>query len=491
MRSEPGTSAARAPGDLGSAPARPRRLHPASVLFLITHRLRTIWPLALLVLARRSAILDAVGAVVAIGVLAEAVLQWLRRTYTLDERALRIDEGVLTRGQRLVPLERIQHVSQVQKLLHRVLGVVRLRIETAGGGGQPEVDLDVIGLAEAARLRAALLAGKAAVAGGVAAPPAAAPPERVLLRLSLGQVVLAGVTGTRAAAILAVVGSASQYLDDLPDSLVRNLDPNVELPPAGLQVILLGVFVVALVWFGLASASSVLTDYGFTLVRTADELVARRGLLDRRESTVPLARVQVVWVDEPVVRRLLGYASVRVQSAGQGSDRVRIPILPAAELDRVLAEVLPRAAPLPPLLRPPRAARRRAVVRRVVPVAVLAALAGVLLWPWGASAVLLLPLAAAAGLGAYRGLGHALRGGYLVARRGWLLRTTAVVPLAKVQSARVLSTPFQRRAGLATQYADVAGGGTMPRVVDESAERAEALLESVVGRVPAGADSRG
>jgi putative membrane protein len=485
MRSEPGTSAARAPGEVDPASARPRRLHPASMLFLVVHRLRTMWPLALLVLARRSAALDAIGAIVAAGVLAEAVLQWLRRTYSLDGQALRIDEGVLTRGQRLVPLERLQHVSLVQKLLHRVLGVVRLRIETAGGGGRPEVDLDVIGLAEAARLRAALLAGKAAIAGGVAAPPHAAPAERVLVRLSLGQVVLAGVTGTRAAAILAVVGSASQYLDDLPDSLVRRLNPSLDLPPAGPQVILLGVLVVALVWFGLASASSVLSDYGFTLVRTADELVARRGLLDRRESTVPLARVQVAWVDEPVVRRWLGYASVRVQSAGQGSDRVRIPILPAAELDRVLAELLPRAAPMPPLLRPPRAALRRAVVRRVAAVAVVVAVAGVLLWPWGASAALLLPLAAAAGVGAYRSLGHALRGGYLVARRGWLLRSSAVVPLAKVQSARVTSTPFQRRAGLATLHADVAGGGTMPRVVDESAERAESLLQPVVGRVHA------
>jgi putative membrane protein len=470
-----------------AGPPRPRRLHPVSMVFLLVRRVRALWPLALVVLAWRSPVSLLLVALVAPGLLVAVALQWLRRTYTLDGTVLRVEEGVLARRQRLLPLDRIQQVSLVQRLLHRVLGVVRLRIETAGDAGRSEVDLDVIDRAEAVRLRAALLAGKAAIAAGVAgqpvAPPAAAPPERVLVRLSLGQVLLAGVTGTRAAAILAVVASASQYLDDLPDSLARRLNPHWQLPPAGPGVILLAVLAGAVLWFALAAASSVLSDYDFTLVRTADELVARRGLLDRRESTVPLARVQVAWIEEPVVRRWLGLASLRVQSAGQGGgDRVRIPILPTAELDRVLAELLPGAAPLPRLLAPPRAALRRAVVRRVVPVAVVAAAVAVLWWPQGAAAALLLPAAAAAGVAAYRSLGHALSGDHLAARRGWLLRSTAVVPVAKTQSARVTSTPFQRLAGLASLHADVAGGGNMPRVTDESLERAESLLTAVLGR---------
>jgi putative membrane protein len=480
MQSEP-WAGARAAGGREPPPSRPRRLHPAGMLFLLARQLRAMWPLAILLLARRNAVVLAIAGVVLLVLLVTTVLQWLRHTYTLDGQVLRIEQGVLGRRRRLVPLDRLQQVSLVQRLLHRLLGVVRLRLETAGGAGEPEVDLDVIGLGEATRLRAALLAGKAASAGGVAAQPATAPPERVLVRLSAAQVALAGITGTRAAAILAVLASASQYLDDLPGSLVERFNPGWELPTVGPSVILLAVLAGVLVWFGLAVASSVLTDYGFTLVRTTEELVTRRGLLDRRESTVPLGRVQVVWIDEPVVRRALGFASLRVQSAGQGGgDRVRVPILPKAKVDRVLAELLPSAAPLPPLLAPPRAARRRAVVRRVLPVTVLVAAASAVLWPWGAGAVPLIPLSVAAGVAAYRSLGHALSGGHLVARRGWLLRTTAVVPVAKTQSARVTSTPFQRLAGLASLHADVAGGGSMPRVTDESVERAESLLAAVV-----------
>jgi putative membrane protein len=205
--------------------------------------------------------------------------------------------------------------------------------------------------------------------------------------------------------------------------------------------------------------------------------------------------VQVVRIEESLLRRWLGFASVRIQSAGQAgraeatTSRLAVPILPAVRVNRLLGELLPGAAPVPMLLRPPPAARRRAIVRRVVPVLVVAALVTLLLWPWGAVAVVALPLAWLAGDAAYRNLGHARHGGFLTARRGALIRTTAVVPAAKAQSVRVRSTLFQRRAGLATLHVDVAGGGAIPQVTDEAVTTAERLLASVVRRGPASAAS--
>jgi putative membrane protein len=244
----------------------------------------------------------------------------------------------------------------------------------------------------------------------------------------------------------------------------------------------------ALVWFGLAAASSVVTDAGFVLVRSGDNLVVRRGLLERREAVVPLARVQVVRIEESLLRRGLGFASIRIQSAGAAgrsddrASRLAIPILRADRVNHVLGELLPGAAPVPLLLAPPPAARRRAIVRWVVPTLLVAAVVVVVLRPWGLLALAAVPLAWLAGEAAYRNLGHAKRAGFLTARQGALLRRTTVVPVAKAQSARVHASLFQRRAGLATLYVDVAGGGAMPRVIDEAGQTAEALLATVVTR---------
>jgi len=383
-----------------------------------------------------------------------------------------------------------------------VLGVATLRVETAGGGGAAEVDLDVVPLGEAQALRSLLLRAKegAAVAGGdagvAAAAEAAAPVERVLLRLSVGEVMLAGITGTRAAAVLIVLGPLSQLSDLFPslsDWLLRRFNPEAVAPTTPAAVIAVAVLAVA-VWLGLAAASSVVTDYGFTLARLGGDLVVRRGLLERREAVLPIARLQVVRVDESLLRRALRLASIRIQSAGrtggadQTASRLAVPILQRSDVNRVLGELLPGAVPVPRLLAPPPTARRRMVRRRILQAAPLTAAVAVALWllsrPAASLALLLVPLAVLGGLAAYRSLGHARRGGFLYARQGVVIRVTTVVPVAKAQSGSVRSSFFQRRVGLATLHVDVAGGGPTPKVMDEAEGTAEELLQVVLGRSP-------
>jgi putative membrane protein len=423
---------------------------------------------------------------------------------------------VLARKLRAVPFDRIQQVDLVRKPLHRLLGVATLRVETAGGGSAAEVDLDVVTLAEARVLRASLLRARAQVAdgsgeaaagrpagaiGAIGAEVAAPPAERVLLRLRLGEVMLAGITGSRAAAALVVLGPLSQADDWFPglsDWLFRRFDPEAVTPTT--PAAFLAVAVLALiVWLGLAAASSVVTDYGFTLARVGDDLVVRRGLLERREAVLPLSRLQVVRIEESLLRRLLGLASIRIQSAGRtgGSDRtasrLAIPVLRRTEVNRLLGELLAGAAPVLLLLAPPPAARRRAVTRSLLrTIVVVAAVAVPLLLltspgPAAVSAgavlvVAVLALAVLAGLAGYRNLGHAAGNGFLYARVGVAIRVTTVVPVAKAQSGSVRSTPFQRRSGLATLHVDIAGGGPAPRVYDEAEPTAERLLQVVLGR---------
>jgi putative membrane protein len=485
----------------GAAPeARgPRRLHVLSPVFFAGRHVRQLWPLALLLAARRQWWLLALGALV---LLAWSSLEWLRRTYALEGGALRLEEGVLARKLRAVPFDRIQQVDLVRKPLHRLLGVATLRVETAGGGSAAEVDLDVVTLPEARTLRASLLRAKARLADAPAGVEVAEPPaERVLLRLRLGEVMLAGITGSRAAAALVVLGPLSQASDWFPglsDWLWGRFDPEAVAPTTPAAFLAVAV-VAVVVWLGLAAASSIVTDHGFTLARVGDDLVVRRGLLERREAVLPLGRLQVVRIEESLLRRLLGLASIRIQSAGRtgGSDRtasrLAVPVLQRTEVNRLLGELLPGAAPVLRLLAPPPVARRRAVTRSVrrTAVAVAAvALPLLLLTSPGAAAlssatvpvVAVLGLAVVAGLAAYRNLGHAAGNGFLYARVGVAIRVTTVVPVAKAQSGSVRSSPFQRRSGLATLHVDIAGGGPTPQVYDEAEPTAERLLQVVLGR---------
>jgi len=112
-----------------------------------------------------------------------------------------------------------------------------------------------------------------------------------------------------------------------------------------------------------------------------------------------------------------------------------------------------------------------------VPAVVVTLPTVVVAWPWGlALPPIAVAIAVVLGIDAYRGLGYRCDDGILVARQGSLLRRTVVVATARAQSARVRSSPFQRRAGLATLAVDVAGG-TAPEVVDQTTDVAERLAD--------------
>ncbi len=466
-------------GDPSEGASTAQRLHPASPLIELGSRTLQFVPLVVLALLRDGFALIALGLLV-LGV-AGSFVAWWRRTWTLDGRTLRLDEGVLGRRQRVVPLDRVQQVHLRRGPLHRLAGVAAVRIETAGGGGGSEIELDAIGLERAQWLQAALRAP------GVHSAGEDTQVEQVLVRLSPAEIVLAGLTSIRALAALAVLGPALQLAGDLlpVERLVRQLDPEA-LVRVGASTALAGGALALVVWVLLAAGLGLLTDYGFTMSLRGDDLVVRRGLLDRREAVLPRARVQVVRVEESLVRRWLHRSALRMYSAGSTgkdayADQVAVPLIRRDRVDEVLAVVLPGATPRPVLARHPPAARRRLLVRALVRSSLLAAALLVVLWftvgvwPWGLAVLLPVGAAVPLALTAYRALGHAAGDGFVHARQGALRRTTTILPLRGVQSTRVSSSPLQRRSGLASVHLDVAGPISAPVVTDVAGVRAEEL----------------
>lgn len=483
-----------------SAPdlSRTQHLHPLSPVFDLISLVRQLIPAVV------GASVSGVEALIPVGVallVAGRYLVWWRRTWSFDGAAFRMDSGVLARSEVRIPAARIQQVEVVRGLRHRLLGLATIEVETAGGAGRSEIDLEVVRLDVAMALRDALVRARDAARGdhrvsttGDPADPAAtgpSPPDDVLVGLSTGRLALAGVTGPQLFVLLPAVGWLFQVLDDLPTRIAR-LSRQGELGSAGPVAVAGAVVVGVLAWLAVAAGASIVANHGFTVRRRGDDLVLARGLLSRRESTVPLRRVQAVRVDQSILRRALGMVTLRVQSAGQGGGEAEVslrgvvPLLTPVEAVSLVTTMVGEAGELGPLLPAPAAARRRALIRRVVPAVVVTAPLAVVAWPWG-----LLPLAVAVGLAivlgidAYHGLGYRWDGGVLVARQGSLVRRTVVVAAARAQSARVRSSPFQRRAGLATLALDVAGG-TAPEVVDQTTDVAERLAVRTLATPQAG-----
>ena len=158
----------------------PQRQSLLAIVFLALRFIRNIGIVQIVVgigfvLTRSPSLLLVVFGVIVIGgvLLLIATLNWWRYTFYVADGELRVMRGVLSQQELTVPLDRVQSVSIEQKLLHRVVGLVQVSLDTAGTSAA-EFTIDAVDQEIAASLQAAAAdhaARKARDAAMVAAPP--------------------------------------------------------------------------------------------------------------------------------------------------------------------------------------------------------------------------------------------------------------------------------------------------------------------------------
>ena len=475
------------PGPFEAASPAPRRLHPLTLLFEAFDEAGALLVPAVVggAWAGGGHMARMAGWMLLLLVVPSAlwaVAEYLTFRYRLTGEGLVLDQGVLRRRHRVIPMARVQSIDVRQSALQRLLGVAELHVETAGGEAAEAV-LSVLSAPEAEALRAELLSQRGAAEPGVAAAP------NVLARLSARDLAMAGATsneaGVIAALLIGAVELAYQFGVPLPipgvDLRALAARPLMDLAPA----IAAGAAVVfALAWI-FSIAGALLTYYGFSLERTRDELHKRYGALARRGASVPLGRVQAVRVRESLLRRPLGLAALQIETAGaapgQGQHRGVEAFLPLArigEVPRLITAVFEDLDFAALHFRPvhPRA-RIHTFVRYSVPLLGLAALLAVLIGPGWLWLALLLPLLYGAAHLHVRHLGYAVAPGYVALRAGFLTRTTWIIPERRIQTLHVYESRLQRRLGLATLGVDTAAGEAA--AVDLGAPEAGAILSEL------------
>ena len=466
-----------------------RRLHPGTIaLRIVVKAPQNAAGIVALGAAASQGGLRVMLGVGALALVAAAVFTWARWrsfTYRIAAGELVIADGILHRNRRSIPFERIQDVSIDQKLLARVFGLARVRIET-GGGEADEATLDSVSLAEAGRLRAVLRGGDASSAEPDAPPPA----RTTIFAMDTRRVLTMGLFGFS----LVWVGVLFAGLNQLGDLI--GLDWHGWRDWAGVarqEAIALATplfaALAAIVALAIGAISGVartfFVEHGFRLEQEGDRLRRVRGLTTRTEVVVSLARVQLALIECGMVSGRFGWSGLRFQTLG-GSDDVggRQHVAPFArddEVARVLAAArYPAFDPLP--LRPVAFGHvvRATILRGLGPLVVIGIFS--LFVPFAAFALIIVPVPVAAALLARRRHRYAILGNHLHVMRGVLAKRAWIVPLARIQSVSVTRSPLQRLLGIATVRVDTAGakGIGRPDIADLAVEDAEPLARALL-----------
>lgn len=432
-------------------------------------------------------------------------LRWRRTRYRIGPERAELHTGLLLVKRRSLARERIRTVDLTAHPLLRILGLVKVRIGTGEhtGGGESTLELDPVSRAEGERLRQELLAR------GTAGVPEAEQ-EGTLAVLDPRWIRYAPVSFVAPLLGGAAVGAVMQVSQwfGVQTQVIDWVGERVRGTPLLWTVVVLAALALVAGVVG-ALGLSVEMWFGYRLEREpAGTLRVRRGLFTSRSLSIEERRLRGVELVEPLGVRLCGAARVDAVATGlvkDGEDknadhRTLLPPAPAPVADDVVALVL--REPVPPTSAPltahPRAARSRrlrwALAASLAPVLVLLVLGlcltDVLLYAAAACAAVAVPAAVPLALDAYRSLGHALDGDYLVARSGTVRRGTVALRRDGVIGWTLKQSWFQRRAGVLTLTATTAAGdGAYPvydadeqEILDFAARAVPALLEPFLER---------
>jgi putative membrane protein len=436
------------------------------------------------------------------------VLRWFTTGYRITQSHVQIKRGILNRQLLSVPRDRIRSVDVDSTLLHRIFGLSVVKVGTGASHGVDELEFNAMRSGDVPAFRREILSHvpknaapvtDATDAADVTAMGAAERPGHNFSRWTSSWVRYAPFTLSGVSSIIVVVFFVLQtqffengLLTRIP--FVKHELAQIEhLPTLTLVVWSTGILIAA------ASAVAVvrylLSYSGFAISRVDQAtLHITHGLLHTRQISLDERRLRGVQLSEPLSLRAVGGAWTHAIMTGLGRQRGGVALLsppgPRDEAIRIAMEIVGIEVALTEELRQhgSRAHRRRytraatfaAVLAVIALIAQLLGYVSPAVW-W--AFVVIVPGSAFLARDRYRGLGHAVLPGWVVARSGSLNRKRVVLATEGIIGWTIRRSLFQRRAGLATLIATTAAGRHSYSIPDLPVDEAWPLIEAVNAQV--------
>ena len=309
--------------------SEPQRQSPFAIVMIGIRVVRSLGIAQLLVaiavIVRWAADGRLLFAIVVVGAvfLAVSALSWWRYTFQFVDSELVVTSGVLRADRLTVPVGRIQSVAVEQELLHRLTGLVKVVIDTAGSS-QAEFTIDAVARPVADELQRRVgttRPGGASV--DVAANEQHDPEERIVFQHDTRRLIVTALTMSPWAGLALLVplfALSQEALEPIVDRLT-DAAPEVSAESFGWWSVP-PIVVAALAFVVLLNLGRVfLTDWQLALRTDATTVRRTAGLLSRTSHASTRNRVQVMTSRQNPLQRRVGLRDIHLSNAGSGDLR--------------------------------------------------------------------------------------------------------------------------------------------------------------------------
>lgn len=404
--------------------------------------------------------------------LASGVIKWWKFVYWFEDGELRIEYGLFVKKKRYIPFERIQSLDYTEGIFHRPFGLVKVKVETAGGGAgsEAEAELTAIRLQAAEQIKEEMVRAKRRAVQNDSEllsedqPVKVEPTATILHTMSTKDLlVLALTSGGIGIFFSGIAVALSQFSEFIPyEAIYAEV---VDFLRFGFMLVALLVFLLLAVAFLVSVGITFLQNYQFTVSLDEKELVLKRGLLEKKRTTVPLKRIQSVQMVENPLRQLFGYVTLVVDSAGGGgeehSDSIKlVPLMKKREARELLESIFDHLDFAPEFTRSPKRARKFYYRAGLIVLLLIGSVLSYFFFPYGLLFFLLLPITFFLGMWNHRTTGVSLYPTFAVFQYRNFARRTVWMDKKRIQSVTLSQSYFEKRSQVGTLRATVKAGSS-------------------------------
>lgn len=459
------------------------RLAGVSPVFLfIEVAKKSIFPLVATFLGTSGGLQDRIFIGIAVFFSLFSIIQYWFFHYWLEEDRLVVKSGIFFKSLRQVPYERIQNITTERGILHKLMNVTTLQLESASGQ-KPEALIRVISNEQAEYVHR-FIADKSSYIEQPDDNPdsdesAAKPEQSALFHMPPKQVLRRGIISLKALLPIGILFSFLFQNDALREQVTGFLMQfigglHMELWTWQTWALYSGLWLIAGIFVLLAISVVIafLQFYDFTLHKKGDRLHIRTGLLTNRQATVPIKRIQLIRIQQSPLHKLFGQVSIKMETAGGVSENNAMsmhwlaPLIPKNKVAEFLGEIQPEMCwpdiqwqPIEPI------ARRRMFKKMLLLLLVM--MVPVAFWlGWAALLMLVLVPYCWWYAGRYVAVAAYTRNRQLVGSRlGVFFHRLQFVDIHKIQNISWHQSPFDRRYDMARLTIDTAGSSQVSQPV--------------------------
>jgi len=391
-----------------------------------------------------------------------SIFRWKKNEYSLNDEGMYLKYGVFEVHERTLPFSQVHSADISSSLVQRIFNVYKLEIDTLGGDKKSEISI-LLSKQEAFRVKEVIFNGsknkdKVEIKQG---------DKNHKYTCSLKDLFVMATMSTKIIASFFIIFAFYSKIEDiLPGKLKKWAQTSIDDSVKGVSrsdiikyIVILILFVLVISWI-ISVIITVIKYYGFEVIRQEDNIKLSYGLLDKKEVTIPVKRIQSVTIVEGIIKKSFGYFSLNVETIGYGKDKgestMICPIAREKILNKFFEDIIPEMNIKYDLTKSPKRALKGFLLVNLIGYIVAMALIARFV-PYGYYIFILLPIIVIWQYVQFGDNGMYNGEDLVVLRYRKLSRETVIVQRECVQSMEKVQNVFQKKRAIAKYKITIAG----------------------------------